>query len=275
MGGIDDGLLTVPYSSRLAGVLPPSWRLVQPLLSSSYNGWGTASLDSDATELAQLVTYLRKLRPEGRVVFLGHSTGCQDAMHYLVAPGSENRPKIQGVILQAPVSDREALWRLGDMSSEVEEAEALAKAMVENGRGNDVLPREQTMCIFGQRSVVSAKRLLSLTSPGPEHAGEDDYFSSDFSPERLRSTFGKVGVTGARMMVLMGGSDEYVPDFVDPSLLLGRWTEALEEGQAAVDEGTGVFARADHQLESCGESVRDDVFKRIIRFLERFHSQVA
>ena len=216
------------------------------------------------------MTYLGKLRPEGRAVFLGHSTGCQDAIHYLTSsPGSDTRPKIQGAILQAPVSDREALWRLGDMGSEIAEVEALAKQWIKDGKGDDVLPREHTMYVFGQRSVVSAKRFLSLTSPGPEHEGEDDYFSSDLSPQRLQSTFGKVGASGARAMVLMGGADEYVPDVVDSQALLARWVKTLEEGKAIVDDGTGVVAGADHQLESCSESAREDVLKRIIGFLER------
>ena len=32
---------------------------VQPLLSSSYQGWGTASLDQDADELLLLLRYLK------------------------------------------------------------------------------------------------------------------------------------------------------------------------------------------------------------------------
>jgi len=35
---------------------------VQPLLSSSYQGWGTASLDQDADELLLLLRYLRAAR---------------------------------------------------------------------------------------------------------------------------------------------------------------------------------------------------------------------
>ena len=37
---------------------------------------------------------------------------------------------------------------------------------------------------------VSAKRRLSLASPGPSHSGEDDFFSSDLDDERLATTFG-------------------------------------------------------------------------------------
>ena len=270
IGGISDGLLTVPYTTPLAACLPPSWRLLQPLLSSSYKGWGVCSLGDDVSELAKLVTYLRNLRPQGHVVFLGHSTGCQDAMHYLSSEGATSRPRIDGAILQAPVSDRDALSRLGDMSEEIGEAEALAREWVEEGKGDDVLPSEHTMYVFGQGSVVSAKRFLSLTSPGPEHAGEDDYFSADFGPERLRTTFGKVGATGKRVQVLIGGADEYVPEAVDKGALLRQWVASLSEGGAVVDAGTAVVKGADHQLVTCDDAVRKDAFKRITDFLEHF-----
>lgn len=91
---------------------------MQPLLSSSYAGWGTASLTTDVDEIAQLIHYLKIQRPGGAIVLvsslpacipplfwrihtgpstskadadspllkLGHSTGCQDALHYLIGP---------------------------------------------------------------------------------------------------------------------------------------------------------------------------------------------
>ena len=75
----------------------------------------------------------------------------------------------------------------------------LAQRYVREGKENDVLPNEATGMLFP--APMSAKRYLSLISPGPEHAGEDDYFSSDFDDERLKGTFGKVGRTGTPMLV--------------------------------------------------------------------------
>jgi hypothetical protein len=48
------------------------------LLSSSYAGWGTASLAGDAAELRTLLAHLTGVRGARRVVLMGHSTGCQD-----------------------------------------------------------------------------------------------------------------------------------------------------------------------------------------------------
>ena len=48
------------------------------LLSSSYGGWGVASLAGDAEELRELLAHLTARRGVKRVVLLGHSTGCQD-----------------------------------------------------------------------------------------------------------------------------------------------------------------------------------------------------
>ena len=51
---------------------------MQVLLSSSYGGWGVASLDGDAEELEELLAHLTSRRGVKRVVLCGHSTGCQD-----------------------------------------------------------------------------------------------------------------------------------------------------------------------------------------------------
>eukprot|EP00971_Amphidinium_carterae_P028597 563033-Amphidinium_carterae.1 len=93
------------YSAQVLEQL--GWRVIQPLLSSSYRGWGTGSLhevhvpqlsaheqrthfpshsngrfDSrarkDSEEIALLLTHLAKERGVTEVALLGHSTGAQD-----------------------------------------------------------------------------------------------------------------------------------------------------------------------------------------------------
>lgn len=111
-GGLCDGPLTVPYSIPLAERLPASWRLVQPLIHSSYSGWGIVSLGDDVSQLNQLARYIKELRPSGKLVMMGHSTGCQDSIHYLTSPLGEferERPPLDGVVLQAASSDRDAM----------------------------------------------------------------------------------------------------------------------------------------------------------------------
>lgn len=46
-----------------------------------------------------------------KIILMGHSTGCQDAMQYLLT--KHHQTPIHGAILQAPCSDREAFAEEG------------------------------------------------------------------------------------------------------------------------------------------------------------------
>ncbi|KAK1021332.1 hypothetical protein LTR33_018487, partial [Friedmanniomyces endolithicus] len=124
-------------------------------LGSAGNSWGTSSIAQDALDIAKIVAYFRSLRPakgekgRGKVVLMGHSTGCQDCMEYFVGANSSHRPAVEGVILQAPVSDREAL---GSAMSEtaLREANQVALKMCEEGREGDGLPNRLTRGVFGR-----------------------------------------------------------------------------------------------------------------------------
>jgi pimeloyl-ACP methyl ester carboxylesterase len=113
------------------------WSLVQPLLSSSYIGYGTSSLKEDAIEIEKLINYLIYEEQSEGVVLVGHSTGCQDIVHYLRTGGHCSKA-VRGAILQAPVSDREYLATLPGTQPMLE----LAEKMIQEGKGNDLMPRE-------------------------------------------------------------------------------------------------------------------------------------
>ncbi|KAK4690232.1 hypothetical protein P7C71_g6507, partial [Lecanoromycetidae sp. Uapishka_2] len=187
LGGLSDGLLTVPFVPPIVEALPSSWRLVEPILSSAYHQWGFASLGQDIVEIAVLVEYFRTLR-KGKIVLLGHSTGSQQIMHYLLSlPPS---PKIDGATMQGSISDREAM--VAELAPSIYSSTcALAQTLVDEGRGSDILPATATVSMF-MSAPVSANRWLSLASP--DHAGEDDYFSSDLPDETLERTFGFIGI---------------------------------------------------------------------------------
>lgn len=51
LGGLSDGLLPTPYASLLHDVLDDEWSLVQPIISSSYLGFGNGNLSRDTKEL--------------------------------------------------------------------------------------------------------------------------------------------------------------------------------------------------------------------------------
>lgn len=263
IGGLGDGLLTVEYTTPLAKVLPESWSLVEVLLSSSYAGWGVSSLDSDVKELTTCVEYFRSLRPGGKIVLLGHSTGCQDVLHYLISAGKP--PDIDGGILQAPASDREWMAFICPPYL-LDGCVNMAREYIEDGRGDDVLPVSKIRDLF--RAPVSANRYLSLASPGPDHAGQDDYFSSDFDFKRMRIVFGAVGSTRTRLSLICSGSDEYVPPSVDKRALLGKWLMHIKDGGGVIDDDAGIINGASHSLKEGGEPV-EDLKRRVLGFIDR------
>jgi len=138
IGGLTDGLLATDYLEPLSIALEvEKWSLVQPLLSSSYSGYGISSLEQDALELDQLISYLINKENSEGVILLGHSTGCQDIVHYMRTNFACSKA-VSGVILQAPVSDREYRATLPETAEMID----LAAKMISEGRGMDLMPRE-------------------------------------------------------------------------------------------------------------------------------------
>ncbi|KAF1945884.1 DUF1749-domain-containing protein [Clathrospora elynae] len=266
IGGLTNGLLTVSYPSSIASSLPPTWTLAEVLLSSSYKGWGTGSLSRDARELGECVAYFKELRPGRKVVMMGHSTGCQDIMEYILGKGKEGREGVNGVILQGGVSDREA-W--ADMCQTEEEKKGLeevvkkAKEMVDQGREKDIMPSEGSVLMKELSGPITAYRTYSLLAKG----GDDDYFSSDLSDEHLATTFGNIPKI-TPVCFLLGSEDPYVPASVDKAALLQRWTRIIREGGGVVDdEDGGVIPGAHHDLDGDPEDVVQDLVKRVCGFV--------
>ncbi|BBN08568.1 hypothetical protein MPTK1_4g12590 [Marchantia polymorpha subsp. ruderalis] len=77
-----------------------------PLLSSSSIEYGQLSLMQDTAEIEQLIYFLINEEASQGVMLMGHSSGCQNIVHYLRRRSSCSKG-VRGVILQAPVSDRE------------------------------------------------------------------------------------------------------------------------------------------------------------------------
>jgi len=87
-------------------------------------------------------------------VLMGHSTGCQDTMEYVTGSDSSERRILDGAILQAPVSDREAC-ESGKTRTDFSKIIETARQYVKEGRGDDPIPMELGRSIF-QRTAVSA-----------------------------------------------------------------------------------------------------------------------
>ncbi|KAL2393998.1 hypothetical protein ABEF93_001842 [Exophiala dermatitidis] len=279
VGGMYDVFRSPSYIEDLAALFPrdipgQKWRVMHVQLSSSGKCFGLYDLDRDVDEISIAITFIRTQithSPTSPIVLMGHSTGCQDLLHYLVSPiktSSGDRPTISGAIFQAPVSDREAL--LLDMSTDpatrqsYETCLAIAESTPPEHHKTTILPLHFSRQCMGP-APLTVSRFLSLASPGsPDNPGMDDYFSSDLSDTRLLDTFGRIGLakhlhgtsTDNKKIVLFlpSGSDEHVPPSIDKSLLLARWKRAVEtDAQASLSPHSKVVKNALHDIS--GESV--------------------
>ncbi|KAB5580415.1 hypothetical protein GE09DRAFT_1082095 [Coniochaeta sp. 2T2.1] len=311
IGGLGDGLATTSYTVDLVRALAPTeWSFFTLNLTSSYSSWGTGHLDRDADEIAACARYIKEYKSDKfggdgvKVVLMGHSTGSQCVLHYLSQPNPlrtkhafdaelehVERPAVDGAIMQAPVSDREAiLWVLqhgfkGRSSAEVkavwDKLGTLAKEIAAKGESSsavdEILPLWMTSYIYPADTPISARRFLSLFSPdSPAAPGEDDMFSSDLADEQFTRTFGMVkdrGLLRHKLMVLMSGADQAVPDWIDKEALLDRWRAATDrEGDAAEqiwDKGSGLIPNASHALSNDDQTeARRFLVGRVLGYLQ-------
>ncbi|KAL3455655.1 hypothetical protein BJX64DRAFT_271954 [Aspergillus heterothallicus] len=325
IGGLGDGLGTVEYVSDIVAALDSTeWSLFSPILSSSYDGWGMGGLAQDVREMALCVEYIlgykrRSGHAGTRIVVMGHSTGSQDVMQYISAPNplhgelrshcsaksslaksscfsaqdrgftprttTVTRPRVDGAIIQAPVSDREAIrWvlREGNKRHSPEElqkwfAEAVKRAQkhtFEDYHSLDtIVPLPATASLgFPASTPISSRRFLSLASPGsPQDPSEDDLFSSDLTDDNLRATFGAIsgrGVLKSKLLVLYSGRDETVPPWVDKVSLLRRWQRATDAHQPVWHAQSGIISGATHTLAGPGQvEARKILVRKLIGFL--------
>jgi acetyl esterase/lipase len=93
--------MATPYVARLSSELNDiKWSLCQLHMRSSYTGFGTGSLNRDLEDLCDAVRYLNASGKQ-RVVLMGHSTGSQNSIHYVLSRArAEAAPAINGVIVR-------------------------------------------------------------------------------------------------------------------------------------------------------------------------------
>lgn len=267
IGGMFDTTLSVHYPLALAAALGTNWSVMLASLNSAGMGWGVSSIARDAEDMRKIVEYIKGLRPGGKVVVMGHSTGCQDCMEYTTGKGRESRPSVDGVILQAPVSDREAIANHLPATF-LNEVDQLALKWCREGHEKDCLPNRLTKPVFG-RIGITARRWLDVSSPAPSHDGADDFFSSDLPDARLQATFG-VLPPSTPLLVLYSGSDESVPEGVDKKRLVQRWMHTTEQHGGAVDGiNGGVVEGASHNLNGQSPEIVGDLVRRVVGFVSR------
>ncbi|KDQ16236.1 hypothetical protein BOTBODRAFT_30956 [Botryobasidium botryosum FD-172 SS1] len=284
-GGLTDGYMSVPYLHLLSEKLGEmGWSLAQVTLSSSYNQYGLASLEGDAREIALAVEYLRRERGRGRVVLMGHSTGCQDAIHYLTkkpwntSTGSDSpRPPITAAILQAPVCDRE--YFEATCSVDAIAWVEVAKGLVEEGKGSSWMPKAASDAAMGKSGFegeaeeigewqagsvpFTAYRFWSLYAEG----GDDDYFHSSLT---MNSDY--FAASPVPLLLLLSGEDEYYPpylsDYDSKEALLSRWRDASEGKISQLSE---VLRGASHSISQ--EDAQERMVGVVKAFLQRLDQE--
>lgn len=249
VGGLTDGLLTVPYLQGLAKALAPlGFSLIQIQISSSFIGFGTGSLKRDDEEIDSLVDYLKKDNRE-TLLLMGHSTGSQNTIHYLL-----NHPaKISGGIMQAAVSDRE-YGNAVIPQPLLSELNAEAQALVNAGKQDQLLSMRHTEKMFG--TPITAYRWCSLLLPG----GDDDYFSSDLSDETLDNTFGHIQEP---FLVALSEKDTFFPEGAKPLYLLERWKAHTDP--KIWSKSSGIIQGASHAVPE--EESQKELFEKIASFI--------
>ncbi|KAJ4302202.1 hypothetical protein N0V88_002338 [Collariella sp. IMI 366227] len=173
-------------------------------------------------------------------------SGAPGILHHF-GVGGEKVVVVDGGIMHSPVSDREAVqWVvkegfLGRSPKELRETYEKLVRMAREGAGEEwdvILPRKLTSQFGYQDTPIGGRRFLSLVSPdSPESPSEEDMFSSDLGEKQLAATFGMVGTRkrlNGKLMVLIGGRDQSVPDWVDKKELLKRWEAATDCGGRSI-----------------------------------------
>lgn len=283
VGGLGDGLATTSYVADVVrGLQPTEWSLFTLNLTSALQSWGFSHLDRDTDEIAQCIQYIKEYKERrfgsgGKLVLMGHSTGSQCVLHYLSRPNPHTttpafdrdlehtlRPALDGAIMQAPVSDREASKLvvtegfLGRTPSELRKVYDQLVSMANDpncrdGSWDTMLPMSLTSQLGYRNYPVSSRRFLSLVSPdSPQSPSEDDMFSSDLGEEQLAKTFGMISqqqLLRQKLLVLMSGADQSVPQWVDKEKLLAKWKVATEQHGARIwDDRSGQIPGASHAL---------------------------
>lgn len=276
IGGLGDGLTTVPYTKPLSDYLYKhnGWGVIELLKSTSYEGWGHGSLTQDSIEIEQAVKYLRTTAKKTHVIILGHSTGTQNAVHYTAISG-DKKSQIDGIILQASVSDREAFVKLNGIEK-WKESLAIGKEILEKDKkqqhllsssssnNNDIInyspiPSEYTSLFFG--APINSYRWVSLL----DVRGDDDFFSSDLDDilDYKEKTFGQIKVP---ILVLFSGADEFVLDSIDKYSLVKRFQNA--SNNQLWSPYSHVVENATHNLANVPQETLDDLISSVSKFVD-------
>jgi len=142
-------------------------------------------------DIQAAVDFARK-RGAKEIFLMGNSTGCQKIAYYLSR--RKKQDNIAGSILSCPLSDY-AFIRKTLSQDKLRRLQELARKMVEDGRGNELLPTKDWSWLH------SAQRFLSLYTPD----SQEEIFSY-CQPNKTPKIFQKIKLP---LLVLLAEKDEF------------------------------------------------------------------
>lgn len=222
IGGLGDGPFDLPYIPHLEA----KYTVLQPVLRSSYAGFGVATLDFDACDLRNLFWALR-LRDDlnqKKTVMLGFSTGCQSILRYIET--EQNTQTFHGIILQGAVSDRQCMTE--NWHDDLRELFGRDPDCHMHSKENMYTKR-----VFG--CGIAYRRLADLLMS----EGLDDFFSVDskFCLDRMERV-----LKGQMTLFAFGLADEYIPSMEAYLKMLQLLKRRLPDVHECAFEG------ADHSM---------------------------
>ncbi len=227
-----------------AAIRDVGYTFYQPLLRSSYSGYGYSSIETDVEDLASFLDHIRDEYGVSRVTLMGHSTGCQDIVEYMHR--SANKGFIDRVILQAPVSDREAFDALLQKDPTLVDSFKKSCLLASSALPGTFLPKE-VRNLIRDGDPLTCERFKSLA--GRETI--DDCFSSDAESDYLIERFS--GVTCPALLIF-SQQDEYYPEYVQVDQLAAELVGSFPNGQSAIIDG-------DHALSDCTKELIGNVLR--------------
>ncbi|KAL7713725.1 Hydrolase [Entamoeba marina] len=202
LSGLTDTLFSVEYFQQVAKELQHKYYVCSPSLRSSGSGFGYLTIWDDIEDIDKVLQHITTTYKSTNIVIVGHSTGCQDIMILLQLQLHKKYP-IKKCVLQAPVSDRDAVENDSEIKKVIEEIENKyqqpIKDLVHNKTKTELI---STKYLYDDKYFVSEDRFLSLIAPG----GDEDWFSYDIMDYSTK--FKCIDIPCLFVFCL---NDEYVP----------------------------------------------------------------
>ncbi|KAK4051448.1 hypothetical protein OIV83_002932 [Microbotryomycetes sp. JL201] len=271
--GLNGSYPPVPYTRKLSRHIQqhcPGWTVVElGGMTSAGAGWGASSVLQDAKEIAQCVTYLEQVCNKQKIVLMGHSTGCQDAIAYthLRAQQPSSASEVAGIILQAPLSDREFVLATAPTKVLPLIVTQYPGLTPHPGQTYKDFVDKRLSDLFGTKLGITYERWNSLTSKAESDKitwENEDYFSSDMSSKRWRNVFEPIRQQQTPTLVVLGGKDEGYARGMDTANKL--WQKFKDAAEGLLSAHSLINAESDHAVSD--DASRQQLFDAVTRFIK-------